>query len=196
MATQGRASRRSASLGATRAPGARRAGRAGRGGHPDRRDLRCGRGRRNARYCYLRWGAEAKVRQLEQLHPHLRERPTARFTAALDSPPEPLDTRTVVKASQALSSEMFLERLIEVLMRIAIEHAGADRGLLVLPHGEAQRIEAEATADRDRIKVRVRATDLTPLGEVTSWRVCSKSRIKFGGDVGTVVSGSSLGRKQ
>ena len=28
---------------------------------------------RGARYCYLRWGADAKVRQLDQLYPHLRE---------------------------------------------------------------------------------------------------------------------------
>jgi PAS domain S-box-containing protein len=117
---------------------------------------------RNARYCYLRWGAEAKVRQLEQLHPYLRERPMAASAATLGSPPERLDARTVVRASQALSSEIFLERLIEILMRIAIEDAGADRGLLVLPEGEGQRIEAEATADRDGIKVRVCTTDLTP----------------------------------
>src|SRR5271166_5184861 len=28
---------------------------------------------RDARYCYLRWGADGKVRQLDELHPHLRE---------------------------------------------------------------------------------------------------------------------------
>ena len=28
---------------------------------------------RNARRCYLNWGADGKVRQLDQLHPHLRE---------------------------------------------------------------------------------------------------------------------------
>jgi len=55
---------------------------------------------RNARYCYLRWGAEGKVQQLEQLHPHLREEsspppPTATFGA----PVEQLDAGTVVKAS-------------------------------------------------------------------------------------------------
>ena len=28
---------------------------------------------RNARYGYLRWGADGKVRQLDQLYPHLRD---------------------------------------------------------------------------------------------------------------------------
>jgi hypothetical protein len=31
---------------------------------------------RDARYCYLRWGAEDKLRELEQFHPHLREKQT------------------------------------------------------------------------------------------------------------------------
>jgi GAF domain-containing protein len=116
---------------------------------------------RNARDCYLRWGADGKVHQLEQLHPHLRG-PRAPSVATLDSPVDQLDVTTVVRASQALSSEIVLERLIETLMQNAIEHAGADRGLLVLPNGELRRIEAEATAGRDGIEVRVRGADLTP----------------------------------
>src|SRR6202012_4444334 len=55
----------------------------------------------------------------------------------------------VVKASQALSSEMLLPRLIERLMTIALENAGADRGLLILPHQNDYRIEAEARAEAD-----------------------------------------------
>src|ERR1700733_13728472 len=31
---------------------------------------------RNARYCYLRWGADGKVRQLDESHPHLRSEPS------------------------------------------------------------------------------------------------------------------------
>src|SRR5690242_13129658 len=30
---------------------------------------------RNARYCYQRWGAEGKVRQLDELYPYLRQEP-------------------------------------------------------------------------------------------------------------------------
>ena len=56
-----------------------------------------------------------------------------------------------MKASQALSSEMLLPRLIERLMTIALQNAGADRGLLILPHESDYRIEAEARADGEKI---------------------------------------------
>ena len=55
-----------------------------------------------------------------------------------------LDVAAVVKASQALSGEMLLPRLIERLMTIALQHAGADHGLLILPYQNDYRIEAEA----------------------------------------------------
>ena len=57
-----------------------------------------------------------------------------------------------MKASQAVSGEIVLEKLIKTLMMIAVEHAGAERGLLILPHGKKLRIAAEATDQprRDR----------------------------------------------
>src|SRR5262245_57776729 len=111
---------------------------------------------RGARYCYLRWGADAKVRQLDQLYPHLREKepPLAGPTSTIVAPVEQLDLATVIKVSQAVSSEIVLERLIDTLMRTAIEHAGAERGLLILPRGIEQRVEAEATATGDAVIVR------------------------------------------
>ena len=91
---------------------------------------------RNARYWYLRWGADGKVRQLEQLYPHLREEERAPGpTSTIGAPVEHLDLATVIKVSQAVSGEMVLEKLIDTLMRTAIEHAGAERGLLIFPQG-------------------------------------------------------------
>ena len=88
---------------------------------------------RNARYCYLRWGADGKVRQLDQLYPHLKaEEPLPHPTSTIVAPVEHLDLATVIKVSQAVSGEIVLERLIDTLMRTAIEHAGAERGLLIL----------------------------------------------------------------
>ena len=63
---------------------------------------------------------------------------------------------TVVKVSQAVSGEMVLERLIDTLMRLAIEHAGAERGLLLLSRGHDLGLEAEAMTGRDGIIVRRR----------------------------------------
>ena len=119
---------------------------------------------RNARSCYLRWGAFGKVRQLEQLHPQLSEESTRpQSTATFGTPVEQLDVGTVVKASQAVSGEIELGKLIETLMRIAIEHAGAERGLLILLRGDEPRLAAEATTSHGRIEVSVREMAVNPL---------------------------------
>ena len=44
-----------------------------------------------------------------------------------------IDALTVVKAQQAISGEIVLERLVTTLMQVAIENAGAQRGALLLP---------------------------------------------------------------
>jgi PAS domain S-box-containing protein len=118
---------------------------------------------RNARSCYRRWGAEGKVRQLDQTHPHLREEPASRgSTTTIGTPVEHLDLATVVKVSQAVSGEIDLEQLIDTLMVIALEHTGGDRGLLILPRGDGLRIEAEATTVRDTVEVRRRQARVAP----------------------------------
>jgi PAS domain S-box-containing protein len=100
-----------------------------------------------ARYAYLRWGADGKVRQLDQQHPQLRrERPVPSSTSMIANPVEHLDLATVIKVSQAVSGEMVLEKLIDRLMRAAIEHAGAERGLLIVQQpGDELQTKAEAT---------------------------------------------------
>ena len=118
---------------------------------------------RNAWNCYDRWGAHAKVKQLDERYPHLHEeRDSSSPTATIGTPVGQLDVETVVKASQALSSEIVLNKLIEKLMRIAVEHAGAERGLLILLRGDEPRIEAEATTGHGRVEVAVRQAAVTP----------------------------------
>jgi PAS domain S-box-containing protein len=111
---------------------------------------------REARYCYLRWGADGKVRQLDELYPHLRkEEPTRGPSSTILAPGELLDVATVIKVSQAVSGEMVFERLIERVMRAAIEHAGAERGLLIRPQGDELRMKAEATTGGNDVTVRL-----------------------------------------
>ena len=69
----------------------------------------------------------------------------------------------MVKASQAVSGEIELGKLIETLMRIAVEHAGADRGLLILLRGDEPQNVAEATTGQGRIEVSVREMAVDPL---------------------------------
>jgi PAS domain S-box-containing protein len=117
----------------------------------------------NARRCYLRWGADGKVRQLDQLHPRLRRDERApRPTGTIEAPVEQLDLATVIKVSQAVSSEMVLEKLIDKLMRSAIEQAGAERGLLITPRGEELRIDAQATTRGEDVIVQQPEGAYTP----------------------------------
>jgi len=112
---------------------------------------------RSARQCYERWGGAGKVRQLEEAHAWLRAEPLPRHSpATIGASVERLDLATIIKISQAVSGEIVLEQLIDSLMRTALEHAGAERGLLIVMHGGVQRLEAEATTDRDAITVKLR----------------------------------------
>ena len=117
---------------------------------------------RNARYCYLRWGADGKVRQLDELYPYLREDesvlgPTKTIAASLDQ----LDLTTVIKVSQAISGEIVLEKLLETLTRTAVEQAGAERGVLIFSDGAEQRMVAEATTSSDLVSVQLRDERVT-----------------------------------
>ena len=111
---------------------------------------------RSARACYLSWGAEGKVRELDRLHPHLRQEAVLPRVENPDATRlEQLDLGTVVKVSQAVSGEIDLRKLIDTLMATALRHAGADRGLLILPAADELRIEAEATTVGDHVEVRL-----------------------------------------
>ena len=117
---------------------------------------------RDARYCYLRWGAHGKVRQLEQLYPHLRgDKPASDPTSTILAPVEHLDLATVIKVSEAVSGEIVFEKLVDTLVRTAIEHAGAERGLLILQSGVEHRIEAEATTSSRKVTVELRQMSVT-----------------------------------
>jgi PAS domain S-box-containing protein len=78
--------------------------------------------------------------------------------STIGTPVEHWDLATVVKISQAVSGEIDLHKLIDTLMVIALEHAGGDRGLLILPRGDELQIEAEARTGRDTVEVRLGQT--------------------------------------
>ncbi|WER47520.1 AAA family ATPase [Cupriavidus sp. WKF15] len=116
----------------------------------------------DARHHYLRWGADGKVRQLDAHHPHLcaGEREPAP-TATIGVPVEQLDLATVMAVSQAVSGEMVLDKLLDTLMRTALQHGGAERGLLILPRGSEQRVVAEAMTAGASISVRLCSDGVT-----------------------------------
>jgi PAS domain S-box-containing protein len=117
---------------------------------------------RNARACYLSWGADGKVRQLDQMYPQLSSKePALDSRPTIDTSIEHLDLTTVLKVSQAVSGEIVLGKLIDTLLRMAIEHAGAERGLLVLLQGTELRVQAEAVTAGCSITISLRDTPIT-----------------------------------
>jgi len=108
-----------------------------------------------SREVYALWGAAAKVRALQQKYTALFDEPgseTARTAhagaggtmslAVTEIGTSTFDVVTAMKAAQALAGEMDLEKLLERLMRIAIENAGAERGSLILEHGGEASVHA------------------------------------------------------
>ena len=117
---------------------------------------------RNARYCYLRWGALGKVRQIEERYPRSTEERTVSLPGApVAGAAERLDSAAVVKALQAISSEIVLSKLIETLMRIAVEHAGAERGLFLLVRNNESQINAAAATINGRVEVLLQTVAVT-----------------------------------
>jgi len=106
-----------------------------------------------AYYCYAKWGAKAKVADLEKRYPQLlasilqQTRSTFSInetifalgtvtstssTSSSSSVSDTLDLKAILKASYTISSEIELEKLLASLLRIVIENAGADKCVLML----------------------------------------------------------------
>jgi predicted ATPase/signal transduction histidine kinase/tRNA A-37 threonylcarbamoyl transferase component Bud32 len=102
---------------------------------------------REARSCYVRWGADGKVMQLERLYPQLRERRPLAPTATFAVRAEHLDLLSVVKASQTISGEILFDKLLRTLLSVVLEQGGAQKGCLLLVRGDDLAIEAEAAIE-------------------------------------------------
>ncbi|GAB2671165.1 AAA family ATPase [Paenibacillus thermoaerophilus] len=104
---------------------------------------------------YDRWGARAKTRQLARTYPQLvpalpasgREQGAFAHTNLYSSPG--LDLKAIIRTSQAISGEIVLERLLQKLMGVLMQTAGAERGLLILKEDDGYHIEAEGRASPD-----------------------------------------------
>ncbi|MBD2157295.1 AAA family ATPase [Leptolyngbya sp. FACHB-16] len=106
---------------------------------------------KEAHYCYERWGATAKVKDLETRYPQLlppsSDTPntpnrTTIKTTSNTSDTAAFDLASVLKASQAISREIELDQLLRSLMQILIENAGARTGCLLLENAGEWAIEA------------------------------------------------------
>lgn len=126
-------------------------------------------------YGYLRWGATAKVKDLEARYSQTlsqifkREASNIQATQPLNSLStgnlRALDLATVMKASQALSGEIVIGELLARLMQIVIENAGAQKGCLLLDKAGKLFLEASGGIDSDKIVVQSIPLEMTGMGE-------------------------------
>lgn len=113
-----------------------------------------------ARNCFVRWGADGKVAQLDERYPQLRVQLASPPAASLDGVAQ-LDVLSVAKASQAISGQIVLDALIDTLIRIMLENAGAQTGALVLVRDDDMIVAAQAGVTQQEVQVRLH------LGKVT-----------------------------
>lgn len=130
---------------------------------------------------YQNWGAIRKTQQLRRQLTHLQpssmgqqppiadwqstrstHNPMTQFMALRSEMPSNLDWMTILKVSHTLSSEIVFTSLMEKLMRIVIENAGAQRGLLVMRRNDRWHIEAFGRVEQDRIEIHTYLDTATP----------------------------------
>ena len=137
-----------------------------------------------ARACYARWGASAKVNAMQNQYQVLSARseaaPTFRSGALkggesgaqaqepLHGHVDGLDLFSVSKAAQAIAAEVELDGLLARLMRIVIESAGAESGALVLESDEGPVVHAVEAIDKSPsvLPVALEASDVVPISIV------------------------------
>lgn len=130
-----------------------------------------------ARFLFSRWGAHHKVQQLDTAYPQwlgpgIQSIPSHPAPASATSVKEAehghLDLATILKASQAISSEIRLDHLLPTLLTFAMESAGADRGHWILDSDGDWVVAVSAATDGTHPddRVPVRTSDLVPSGVI------------------------------
>ncbi|MBD2036730.1 AAA family ATPase [Leptolyngbya sp. FACHB-321] len=115
-----------------------------------------------AYHSYVHWGAITKVKALEKTYSNLAARPTfdsptIRLTTSKTASTvitgglSALDLTTIVKASQAIAGEIVLSKLLDKLLTIVMENAGAQTSCLILERAGQLMVEATGSVEKDGI---------------------------------------------
>jgi len=111
---------------------------------------------------YAKWGAAAKVMELESSYPSLVERGARDLfdmhtraahshEPSSDTTPILIDISTVMQVFQAISGDIVLDSLIKKIMKMAVVNAGAQRGFLILDTEGTLTIEAVEEDGRESV---------------------------------------------
>ncbi|QHT70733.1 AAA family ATPase [Rhodocytophaga rosea] len=114
----------------------------------------------NARQLYQKWGAIAKVQDLEAKYPQyfihaLKRDEEISLHSSIEkgqSLSRTLDFEGIIRSIQAISGEMVLSGLLEKMMQYVLEMAGAVKGILIEKQGDQLIIQATGLA-RGNIQV-------------------------------------------
>lgn len=134
-----------------------------------------------AHYAYARWGALAKVEQLESEHGELLDsirgaHPATASVTSTDRRTTTAETRdlggrldlgTAIKATEAIATELISDRVVERVMRTLVENAGAQRGALVLSTQGVLTVHATLAVEPEEVSVGL-AEDLDASGKASS----------------------------
>ncbi|MEG4012457.1 MULTISPECIES: ATP-binding sensor histidine kinase [unclassified Microcoleus] len=112
-------------------------------------------------YCYARWGAIAKIKDLESKYPQLlsltsnetssRELTVTTSSSSFGTKADVLDLATIIKASQALAGEIVLDKFLDKLLKVLMENAGAQTSCLVLEANGILTLKATGTVEQEQI---------------------------------------------
>jgi PAS domain S-box-containing protein len=138
-----------------------------------------------AYYGYARWGAKAKVADLERRYPQLiapileqtrspfstnetiftlrSVTSTSSATSSSSSVSVALDLAAILKAYQTLSGEIELEKLLKALLHIVIENAGADKCVFMLLESDRLLIQALAQLSLSGVQNQAAKVDFYPM---------------------------------
>ncbi|MDY6905912.1 MAG: AAA family ATPase [Thermodesulfobacteriota bacterium] len=132
--------------------------------------------------CYSQWGASAKILSIEKEHPDLiarlnkeKQHPAGSGLAVTTGEThqfvKTMDMNAVIKSAQALSGEIVLENLLKKIMKIAIEYAGAQRGIMIFERNGKYYVEVEMDADGN--------TDVLHAIPVEDYQKCAASVVSY-----------------
>ena len=127
---------------------------------------------RDARASYLRWGAFAKVAELDanggpRVLPEPPRTPSGETSSigSSSTTSKALDGATLLEVSQAIAEDIRLDEVIARVLRLAVENAGADRGVLVLSTDGLLEVAADYVPEHKQATLLAEPLPLTRAGD-------------------------------
>ena len=106
-------------------------------------------------YCYNKWGAKEKTKELKREYPELKEKvkmdSSSISTSTKNASTNDIDIYSIIKTSQVIFGEIEMDKLLNKVMKISIENAGAERGILLLYENDKLFVEAEDNINNNNI---------------------------------------------